>query len=215
MCAMLRPVAEDWEQEEALRRRLASLADAARLPLPAVEVVPDRKRRKVPAYVKGEPGEEPHIHVTEHLVTASPAEQDWHLAACLGWWASPVPRRRFNEGRVLATLALVPHLVWAFGQLSGGFELPKPVAIVVVLLLAVAMPLAVGAVLRRNQRALEDAGRDVLRAAGRDPAAVAREAFGGRDEPVWWNRAFDIEPTPAQRIAAAENHQIRPQQPLF
>ena len=116
---------------------------------------------------------------------------------------------------MLVTVVLIPHLVWAFGQLSGGFELPKPVAIVVVLLLAVAMPLAVGAVLRRNQRALEDAGRDVLRAAGRDPAAVAREAFGGRDEPVWWNRAFDIEPTPAQRIAAAENHQIRPQQPLF
>jgi hypothetical protein len=48
---MLRPVAEDWEPEKALRRRLESLADAARLPLPAVEVVADRKRRKVPAYV--------------------------------------------------------------------------------------------------------------------------------------------------------------------
>jgi hypothetical protein len=211
---MLPPVPEDWELEEALRRRLAALADAARLPLPSVELVPDRKRRKDRAYVVSDPDEQPQMHVTENLLTASAAEQEWHLAACLGWWASPVPGRRVNEGGVLLTVALLPHLVWGLGHLTGLVELPKPAAVVMGLLVGVVLPVSLAGVARRNQRALEDAGHDVLRAAGRGPAAVARQAFAGAKDPAWYRRPLAVEPTPSQRIALAERHELRPHQPL-
>jgi hypothetical protein len=208
-------VPEDWEQEKALRRRLVTLADAAQLPLPSVEVVADRKRWKEPAYVLGEPGEEPHIHVTQRLLTAGAAEQDWYLAACLAWWASPIPRRRARQGMAVYGAALVPHAVFGLGQLGQLWHLPKPVAVTVGLLVGVVLLVAHSFAIRYAQRGLEEAGHDVLRAAGRDPAAVARQAFGGQGCVPWFRRPLGIEPTPAQRIAAAERHQLRPQQPLF
>jgi hypothetical protein len=212
---MLPLVPGDWEQEEALRRRLKSLADAARLPLPSVEVITDPKRWKIPADVVSDPDEEPHIQVAERLFTASPAEQDWYLAACLGWWASPLPRRRARQGMAIYAAALVPHTVFSFGQLAELWHLPKPVLVTVGTLVAVVLLLAHGVAARYAQRGLEEAGLDVLRSAGHDPAAVARQAFGGRTRRPWYRRLLDNEPTAAQRIAAAEHHQLRPQQPLF
>ncbi|HLM03976.1 MAG TPA: hypothetical protein VK402_02165 [Blastococcus sp.] len=208
-------MSEDRAAEEALRERLAGLASAASVPVPALEVIPDPKRRRVPAQ-PDEAGEgPPTIEVTEHLVAASGAEQDWHLAACLGWWASPVPRRRARQSLGLYTVAFLPHFVFGLGTLSGQWELPRAVAVVMGLLVGVVLPLAHGAIGRHDRRALEQAGSEVLRRAGRDAAAVARQAFGGRSELSRVGRLLDVEPTPAQRIAAAERHQLQPQQPLF
>lgn len=212
---MLPPVPEQDEQEEAVLRRLRALADAARLPLPSVDVVQDRKRWKVPASVDIDAGEEHSIEVTEHLLMAGPAEQDWYLAACLAWWASPAPRRRARQGLIVYAAALVPHLVFGFGQLTGLWHLPKPVLLTLGTLIAVVLPLAQAFSTRHAQRGLEAAGLDVLRDAGRDPAVVARQAFGGRTGPRWYQRPFAIEPSPAQRIAAAERHEVRPQPSLF
>jgi hypothetical protein len=212
---MLPPVPEDGEQEEALRRRLASLADAARLPLPSVEIVQDRERGAIPADVVSDPDEEPRVQVAERLLTASPAEQDWYLAACLGWWASPLPRRRARQGLAIYTAALAPHVVFGLGQLAEVWTLAKPVVVVVGTLIGVVIPLAHGFAGRFAQWGLEEAGLDVLRSAGHDPAAVARQAFGGRPRRPWYRRLLDNEPTAAQRIAAAERHQLRPQQALF
>jgi hypothetical protein len=212
---MLPPVPEYGEQEEAVRRRLAALADAARVPVPSVEVVEDRKRRKVLASVDSDEDEAPRIEVTEHLLPANSAEQDWYLAGCLGWWASPLPRRRARQAVVIYTAALVPHVVFGFGELTDMWHQPKPVLLVVGLLLGAVIGLAHWFSARHARRGLEEAGLDVLRAAGHDPAAVARQAFGGTKEPAWFRRLLAVEPTPAQRIALAERHQLRPQPALF
>jgi hypothetical protein len=213
---MLPDVPEDGEQEEALRERLAVLATAAGVDLPALQIVPDAKRHLVLASPDFDADEQqPAVEVSEHLVTASAAEQDWYLAACVGWWASPVPRRRLKQWVPIYAAALLPHFVFGLGQLTHQWSLPKALAVAIGSLVAAVLPATNSAVARRVRRALEEAGQEVLRRAGRDPAAVAREAFGGRSGPPWYRRPLAVEPTPAQRIALAERHQLRPQPALF
>jgi hypothetical protein len=77
MCAMLRDVSEEGGPEEAVRARLAVLASAAGVPVPTLKVVRDPKRR-LPAASPDEEADDdrPTVEVTDHLLTASAAEQD-------------------------------------------------------------------------------------------------------------------------------------------
>ena len=202
-------------REDVLREQLRVLAEKSGLPVPPLDVEPDPKGRKVPAHVTKEPGEPERIQVTERLLEATAAEQDWYLAAFLGWWASPEARRRRWRARAVISLVVLPCLGLGFADVVGLVELPEVLLFVGGPVLGAAMQLTIAAVSRWQFGALDAVGHDVLRAAGRDPATVAREAFGGRPDPSWFQRLHAIEPVPSERIAAAERRRAEPDRPLF
>ena len=173
---------------EALRLQLRALAEPSGLPVPELRVDAPRARERLPSVADG-----PTVVVPRSLLSAGRARQLWHLAACLGRLASPVPRQRQRLGWVLfalAGLAYVALLVFA-RQYQ-------------VLWLAIALLYPLGFwTARWERRAMEDAGRVVLAAAGHDPAEIAREAFGDEPEPSPWKHMLSSEPTPRERIAAA------------
>jgi hypothetical protein len=197
--------------EERLRARLEELAAASGIPVPPLVVVPpsDDQELLVPARV-GRGMRPARIEVTVPLVVASPAEQDWYLASCLAWWISPVPRRRRRVALALA----VPLGVLFLVVTAPWWELPE--------WLAHASRVALGAIAtlvgiwshRWPRRAMDEVGLDVLAAAGRDPAVVAREVFGQAPPPTLRNRLFSSEPVAEDRIAAAEARRQRPAPPL-
>jgi len=188
--------------EGELRERLWALAEAARLPIPMLHVAPDPKERLLPARVKhdaktGEDG----IVVSSTLLTADADEQTWHLASCLGWWSSPVPKRRRREYWGVCVVLLLAYL--ALGGLVSFGLLAVP-SVVVMLPGALGLYAGIAAMSRRERRALEDAGSGVLEANGYDPAALTRQVFARQVEPSGLKRWHSVEPTPRQRIAAAE-----------
>jgi len=172
---------------EALRQQLLALAQAADLTVPELRVDEPRKQERAPTASHGA------VVVPRSLLTAGRARQLWYLAASLGRLTSPVPRQRQRLGWglfALAGLAYVALLLVA-RQVS-----------IVWLTIALLYPLAFWTA-RWERRAMEDAGRSILAAAGHDPAAIAREAFGDEPEPTAWQRLLSTEPTPRERIAAA------------
>jgi hypothetical protein len=135
------------------------------------------------------------VVVPRSLVTASRARQLWHLAACLGRTSSPVPRQRQRAGLLLFALAGVVYIVLLVVARQW-----------TVIWLAIALFYPLGSwTARWERRAMEDAGRRILAAAGHDPAAIAREAFGADPEPTFWRHMISNEPTPRERIAAASH----------
>ena len=179
--------------DEALRQRLGDLATAAGLPVPPVDE--DTKEGTLPR-VRGRKGEE-RIIVPPELFEAPPAEQTWHLAACLGWWASPEPRRRRRQARIGWGFALGMLGACALARIEYDVYVPT---------LALLAPYwwAGAALHRRERRAFEAAGFAVLEAAGHDPAMLTRQVFADRWEPPVWKRWLNGEPSARQRIARAD-----------
>src|SRR3954470_11221297 len=172
---------------DALRLQLRSLAESSALPVPELRVDEPRRQERAPTVANGV------VVVPRSLLAAGRARQLWHLAACLGRLSSPVPRQRQRLGWLLfalAGLAYIALLVFA-RQWT-----------VVRLAIALFYPLGFWTA-RWERRAMEDAGRPILAAAGHDPAAIAREAFGNDPEPTAWQHLLSTEPTPRERIAAA------------
>ena len=198
--------------DDALRERLRTLATAAGLPTPPLEEDVARKPVLM-AQIHGR-GPAERIVVSPSLVEADAAEQTWHLAACLGWWASPLPRRRRRQGWTVEAILLIAQAAIGWAYLADAVDLPRGVQFAGVLLLGLLL-LALRAVLsRREQRALDRAGHDVMAASGHAPATLARQAFGGRQDPPWFGRIFAQEPFPSQRIADADRWQVRPHSSL-
>jgi hypothetical protein len=172
---------------EALRQQLLALAQASDLPVPELRVDEPRKTERVPTVVKGA------VVVPRLLLTAGRARQLWYLASCLGRLNSPVPRQRQRIGWLLFALAGLAYVVLLV--VARRYT-------IIWLAIALLYPLAFWTA-RWERRAMEDAGRPILAAAGHDPAAIAREAFGDDPEPTAWQHLLSTEPTPRERIAAA------------
>jgi hypothetical protein len=184
--------------EAELRERVRVLADAAGLPVPPLEIAPDPRGRLLPAHVRNDRGRE-RVVVSSDLPAAPAGEQTWHLAAALGWWASPEPRRRRRQVKgLLVALFLAGVIAVVVGPLVG-----VSFGVIVLGVVALGWP-AANALNRWERRALDDAGHGVLAAAGHDPAALTRQVFGNRPEPGWFERVLGTQPTPRQRVAAAE-----------
>jgi hypothetical protein len=201
--------------EHDLRERLRRLAAASGVAVPQCEITDDARSRLVPAQVRGWDDGEDRIVVSESLLHAGPEEQTWHLAACLGYWASPAPRRRRREGWAVAGLFVVSYVGFAIFQISTNNQLPKWVTFAISTALAALVPLVLAAVSRRFHRALDESGRDVLRRAGYEPAALTRQVFGSQVDPPWWKRPHRTEPTPSQRVRAAGGSAPAVHPPLF
>ena len=184
--------------EDALRDRLHALAESAHLPVPALEVAPDPKRRMIPARVSRQGDDR--IVVSSALLEGDADEQTWYLASCLGWWSSPVPRRRRREFWAAGLALFLVYVVVGGYIVSGSLDVPS---VVVVAPAALVLFASAAAMARRERRALEAAGAAVLEAAGHDPAALTRSVFGGRNEPGRVARWFDMEPTPRERVTVA------------
>jgi len=184
---------EESAEAAAVRDRLRMLAEAAVLPVPRLVVDQPRAQERPPA--AREANGQRTVVVPPYLLTADPARQLWHLAACLGRWASPVPRQRHRLGGILLAVLLVAYVVLLF--------LLAPT--VPWLWITVLLLYPVGAwTLRWERQAMEDAGRSVLAAAGHPPVEVARAAFGDEQDPPLLKRLLSGEPAPSSRIRAAE-----------
>ncbi len=157
--------------------RLHHLADAAGVPAPTLEI--RRATRDTLPRIGGLEGEEV-IAAPSWLLGAGSAEQAWFLAACLGWWTSPLPRRRRRLGHLVFSLfAAVVVLLTVFRPVE------RSGAVVVAIVAVTVSTSAVRAAASRWEwRAAEAAGRDILRAAGHDPAALAWLVFGNRPDPT-------------------------------
>jgi hypothetical protein len=172
---------------DALRQQLLALAQASDLAVPEFRVDEPRRQERAPTVVKGA------VVVPRSLLTAGRARQLWYLAACLGRLSSPVPRQRQRTGWLLFALAGLAYVVLLVVARQ---------YTIIWLAIALLYPLAFWTA-RWERRAMEDAGRPILAAAGHDPAAIAREAFGDDPEPTAWQHLLSTEPTPRERIAAA------------
>ncbi|MGY1615252.1 hypothetical protein ACI797_00750 [Geodermatophilus sp. SYSU D00691] len=179
--------------EGMVQERLRQLAEAVDLPVPRLVVDVPRQQERPPV-VREKDGER-RVVVPPSLVTAEPARQLWHLAACLGRWTSPVPKQRQRIGGVVVGASLVLYVVL----------LVLLAASVPWIWITVVLAYPIGAwALRWERQAMDDAGRRVLAAAGHPPAEVARAAFGDEPDPPFLKRILSGEPAPSRRIAAAE-----------
>jgi hypothetical protein len=133
------------------------------------------------------------VIVPRSLLHANPARQLFEGAAALGRLASPVPAQRRRIGGVVLAVSLVALLVLIFARPTSWIWITP------ILLYPVGSWL-----LRWERRAMDDAGRTLLAAAGHRPVEVAREAFGQEEDPPWLKAALAGEPTPSSRLRAAE-----------
>ena len=202
------------DAEEELRERLRALARAAGLPVPELAVEPDPKAEYQPTRVRRYDDGVRRIQVSSSLLTTSPEEQTWYLASALGWWASPVPRRRRRQLLALLTVVLVPSTTIGLASLFDNVDLPRVVLIVGGPLLGLLAAPCLQWSTRRERRSLDAAGHDVLAASGYSPATLARQVFGGRQDPPWHRQSFHAEPAPSRRIADAEKWHPQPHRAL-
>lgn len=201
--------------EEELRERLRALAGAARLPVPRLEVQPDAEGATLPTRVcRGDDGEW-HVVASSGLLAAGPPEQTWHLASALGWWASPVPRRRRRQHVAVLTVFIGLSVAFGLASLFENVHLPTAVVLAGGPLLGGVVSLAYGGLTRRERRSLDAAGHGILAASGHFPAATARQVFGGRPPLPWHKRWIHAEPPPAQRITDAEAWSAEPHRSLY
>lgn len=192
------------QEERLLRSRLRVLAERSGLPVPALDVVDDPRGRLLPATVRDGGDGEDHVAVSSSLLRASPDAQTWYLATALGHWASPVPRRRRRQGWVATGLLVTLCVGFGLAELDGAVDLPGAATVAVNAALGLLAHVGVAATARRSQAAFDEAGWEVLRRAGYDPASLTRQVFGDRHDPSWWARLHTREPTPSARVAAAE-----------
>ncbi|HET6393641.1 MAG TPA: hypothetical protein VFG13_12535 [Blastococcus sp.] len=200
--------------DAALRNRFATLARAAGVTPPPLEVERDPRGRLLPARVDWSE-EEDRVVVSSRLVAADAPEQTWHLAACLGWWTSPEPRRTRNRGRVAIGIVAVPYVIAGFAGLSDSIDLPRVAVFLLGTALAAMFTWAHHAASRRHVLALDAAGRSVLRSAGHDPATLGRLVFGHVDDPAWYRRPLSNVPPPSRRLAEAARPVVTPARALF
>jgi hypothetical protein len=199
--------------DEALRERLSALATAAGLAVPPLEVSGLRTPELLAEVRDHSRGER--IVASPALLEADPAVQTWHLATCLGWWTSPVPRRRRRQGWATAGVLVLAQAVLGLAQLSELVDLPRGVLFTTVVLLGgLALPLH-PAMARREQRALDSAGCAVMAASGHEPGTLVRQVFGDRRDPPWFRRLVSNEPAPSRRIVAADRWRARPHDSLY
>ena len=171
--------------------------------MPPVEVVHNPRGRLAPARVTSGDGDREVVTVSSSLVHASPVDQVWHLAAALGHWVAPTPRRLRRWSRILGGVLAAWSVGYGLLELSGVVDLPRPAAPAVVVLVPLATSLATAAVSRRVQRSLDEAGWEVLHPSGYDPVELTRRVFADRRNPSLWTRPFRQPPTPSGRLAAA------------
>jgi Zn-dependent protease with chaperone function len=198
----MEPVEHGPDAEKVLFERFAALAEANGLAPPPIEVADDPRGRLMPARVDWSEDDD-RVVVSSTLLTARPDEQIWELAACLGWWTSPGPRRRRNRDRVAAGFVVAAYLGVGFAEVVGAIHLPKPGLFLLTAAATALVTATLNLVSRRQVAALDAAGRQVLRAAGHDPATLARLAFGGRADPPWYRRPLSRVPAPSRRLASA------------
>jgi hypothetical protein len=201
--------------EDALRERLRVLSEASGIEAPRLDVEDDTTGRLAPARIQRWDFGEQRIVVAESLLDAGPEEQTWHLAACLGYWTSPVPRRRRRAGAAAIGVVTTAYVGLGLAQLFENVDLPTWPAFAIGTALAALLPVVIAGVLRGVQRALDEAGRGVLRRAGHDPATLTRRVFGTRPDPPWWRRLQSREPRPSRRVRAAEQSSPAVAPPLF
>jgi hypothetical protein len=184
---------EESAETAMLQDRLRMLAEASGLPVPRLVVDRPRAQERLPQ--SRESDGERIVSVPQSLLTAGPARQFWHLAACLGRWVSPEPARRHRLGGLLLIGLLVVYVVLLFALAT----------IVPWLWITVVLAYPIGSwTIRWERQAMEAAGRTVLAAAGHPPAEVARAAFGEEPDPPFLKALLAGEPTPSRRIRAAE-----------
>lgn len=198
--------------DEPVRERLGALAEAAGLPTPPLEV--DGSEPDTVPRVRGERGQE-RIIVPDSLLDAPPEKQIWHLAVCLGWWNDPTPRRRRRRARALLGVVMALWLGVGFVQALHLTDLPRAWLFGAHAVMGALLPFAIAAAARHENRALDAAGLQVLRAAGHDPATLTRQVFGGEPDPPWFRRLVLAEPAPSERVAAAAGLIPEPERPLF
>jgi hypothetical protein len=176
---------------DALRARLRTLAEASDLPVPQLTVDVPRREERLPQ--AREVDGERTVVVPPSLLEADPSRQLWEVAACLGRWASPVPQqRRRLSGIALALLVVafvIVLIVWRAPYFWISALLLYPVG---------------SWLLRWERRAMDDAGRAILTAAGHRPVEVARQAFADEPHPPGLKAVLSAEPSPSSRIRAAE-----------
>jgi hypothetical protein len=175
---------------DALRERLRTLATASDLPAPPLVVDAPRKEER-PPHVREVDGVRS-VVVPRSLIEANPARQLFELAACLGREASPVPAQRRRLGGVVLLVLLVALVALIFLRPTSWIWI-TPILL---------YPVGSG-LLRWERRAMDDAGRAILAAAGHRPVDVAREAFGQETDPPWLKGILSGEPSPSSRLRAA------------
>lgn len=197
--------------EERLRELLSRLAEASDLPVPPLVVEDDPDGDLLEARVRYDEGRtERRIVVSSSVLTASPAEQAWHLAAALGWWASPVPRRRRVLSGLAVAVVLTGYIALGFVTLWDSYDLPLALEIAAGPVATAGLFWSGAALSRWELRGSEAAGHRILVAARHDPVVVARQAFGDRTDPPWWRALGRREPAPSRRIADAESRSADP-----
>jgi hypothetical protein len=197
--------------DEALRERLSELANAAGVPVPPLHE--DSRDGTLPR-VEGHADEE-RIIVPPALFDAPATHQTWHLATCLGWWRSPEPRRRRIQRLTADLAAALVYVVGGLPLVVHQFDVPKVLGLAVLAVLHALLLATRAALSRREQRALDAAGSDVLRAAGHDPGALAWLVLGSEPDPPWFRRPFRTVPVPSTRISAARTRPVEPHRPMF
>jgi hypothetical protein len=202
------------EAEAALWNRFEALAGTNGMTPPPLEVLPDPRGRLLPVHIDWTE-EEHRVLASSALLAADPHEQTWHLAAALGWWASPGPRRTRNRGRVALVLGGLPYVAFWLVDVFGALELPQPAIVVLGVAVAGTLTFVQRAVSRRQVAALETAAGPVLRRAGHDPATLAPLVFGDQPDPAWFRRPFTYAPASSRRLAAAARAGTTPAPSLF
>jgi hypothetical protein len=202
------------EAEAAFWNRFEALARANAMTPPPLEVLPDPRGARLPVHIDWTE-EEHRVLASSTLVGADPHEQTWHLAAALGWWASPGPRRTRNRGRVALVLVALPYGAFGLVDIVGGLSLAKPVIVILGIALTGTFALVQSAVSRRQVAARDAAAGPVLRRAGHDPATLARLVFGPQPDPAWYRRPFTNTPAPSRRLAAAARAGTTPAPALY
>ena len=81
-------------------------------------------------------------------------------------------------------------------------DLPRPASLTVVVLVPLATSSAAAVLSRRIQRALDEAGWEVLRRSTHDPVTLTRQVLAGERDPSLWTRLHARVPAPRPRPEA-------------
>jgi hypothetical protein len=155
----------DFERREALYRTLDRLRTPAGVRDPHVEILPPGKRSAAPARLAGVMSGF-QIVVSADLLDEPENVRAWNLARVLSWWTTPQARRWHWLLVALVPLAVIGGTGIVVALLA---DAPLVLLAIGALLLTAVMVVAVTRLLARCQRALDEGGRALLRAAGYPP----------------------------------------------